>query len=173
MKPFVEEKSKPLIEDYLVMMKRLYEFEATKEDFEKARQQIFKIVDTFPASAQIDLEVVIKYRLGRETSKSGVTKYMKPIPIKKFITRGVTLPDDITSFEIAVKPIITMKNKTRTRMPQNEIVDQRKIIIGEVDELRGKYPKFEENNSVQAFTIEDIEDFSKLIRFAATQEKTL
>lgn len=165
MKEYTEMKSKPIIEDYLNLMFKLYSAEASKEQFEQMRAKIFALVDACPEDAQVDIRISAQYRLGRVAGKKAVVNRKNPVSIKTFIKHGMVVPDDVTFLSIIGKPFIKLANGTKLIVSKgNETLFEEKIIVCDTDEIIGKYPNLEKDESIKAFTIEDIEDFSNIIK---------
>lgn len=165
MKKNTEMRSKPIIEDYLLLIEKLYGLPASQAQFEAIRAKIFALVDSCPANAEVGIRITSQYRLGHEKGNKGVTHRNNPVSIKTFIKNGFVVPDDIRSLTITGKPFIKLANGTKLiASPSNEVLFEEKIIIGDAEALKDKYPDLETNDSVKVFTIEDIADFSNLIK---------
>lgn len=122
-----------------------------------------------------DVMITIKHRFG-DFKLKGIDAYTRAKSMLEVVERGITLPDDVNSFEIIARIAVTKNGERKFLGKKDEIVFSHRILLSDevedkkaVEKIVGQ--KVEKmDKKIRAFTKEDMSSFSKIIRFKPTQK---
>lgn len=123
-----------------------------------------------------DVMITIKHRFG-DFKLRGIDSYVKPKSMLEIVQKGVTLPDDVNSFEIVARIMVTQNGSKRFFNKKEDVVFSHRILLTDdvenkkvVEKLVGKsVDKMDKN--IRAFTREDFNEFSKIIKIKPKQDE--
>lgn len=123
-----------------------------------------------------DIMITIKHRYGDFQAK-GIDAYTKPKSILEINEKGISLPDDVTSFQIDARIVVERNGKLEYLNKKENTVFSHRILFDDfvedkkvVEDIVGK--KIEKmSGKIRAFTRNDFVKFSKLIRFRSESKE--
>ena len=91
----------------------------------------------------------------------------------EIVEKGVLLPDDVTSFEIIAKIMVTKNGKKEYFNKKEDMVFNHRILLTDEVETKKHVEKIigKKSENVKAFTREDFNNFSKLIKIKEKEEE--
>lgn len=137
------------------------EYKAYVEGVEQASR---KYKDDF------DVMITIKHRYG-DFQLKGIDAYTDPKAILEFNEKGITLPDDVNSFEIIARTAHYKHGKRKFDKKQSDILFSHRILFTDavedkttVEKIVGK-PVEKMDKKIRVFARDDFEKFTQSIRF--------
>ena len=117
-----------------------------------------------------DVMISIKHRYG-DFKLKGIDAYADPKAILEINKNGITLPDDVNSFEIVAKIAHYKNGKRKFDKKQSDILFSHRILFTDavedkttVESLVGQ-PIERMDKKIRVFSRKDFENFSQIIRF--------
>ena len=125
-----------------------------------------------------DIMITIKHRYGDFQAK-GIDAYTKPKSILEINEKGISLPDDVTSFQIDARIAVEKDGKLEYLKKSENTVFSHRVLFDDfvedkrvVEDIVGK--KIEKiSDNIKAFTRDDFQKFSKLIKFKPIRKEVL
>jgi len=158
------------IDAYKVFFDKLYgvdEDYSKREEFKKYVEDVEKASKRF--GEDIDVVITIKHRCGDFKLKN-IDAYCKTKSMLEVIEKGVTLPEDVTSFEITAKLLVTKDGKRYYFRKKEDVIFDIRILLTNKAEDKKKVEKivgkdiYKKDKNIRAFSKEDFNEFSKLIK---------
>lgn len=117
-----------------------------------------------------DVMITIKHRYG-DFKLKGIDNYTSPKSILEIIEKGITLPDDVNSFEIIARIAYYKHGKRKFLKKQDDIIFSHKVLLTdevenrqEVENIVGQ-PVEKIDKKIRVFSRDELESFSDIIRF--------
>lgn len=165
------------IDAYKTFFDKLYGVDADysqREDFKKYVEDVEKASKRF--GEDIDVVITIKHRCGDFKLKN-IDAYCKTKSMLEVIEKGVTLPEDVTSFEITAKLLVTKDGKKYYFKKKEDVIFDYRILLTDeaedkkqVEKIVGKDVNKMDKN-IRVFTREDFDEFCELIKIKEKKEE--
>lgn len=123
-----------------------------------------------------DVMITVKHRFGDFKLKS-IDAYTKPKSMLEVVERGISLPDDVNSFEIVARIAVTKDGKRKFLGKKEDVVLSHRILLTDEVENKKSVEKIvgqkseRMNKNIRAFTKDDLTRFSKIIRFRKAKKE--
>ena len=117
------------IDAYKMFFDKLYGEDgdySQREDFKKFAEVIEKASKRF--GEDIDVVITIKHRCGDFKLKN-IDAYCKTKSMLEVVEKGVNLPEDVTSFEITAKLLVTKDGKKYYFKKKEDVIFDHRILL--------------------------------------------